>query len=65
MEQLGLYARPGRSREPVYWFEHLAACDDQVAAFVSRWTEFSAQEPELKQQLLLEAEFGIRARQMN
>jgi hypothetical protein len=64
--QLGLYQpSSGRSRKPVYWLEHLAACDDQVAACVSRWSEFSAQEPELKQQLLVEAEFGIRARQIS
>ena len=63
-EQLGLYQPPlGRARKPVYWLEHLVACDDQVAACVSRWSEFSAQEPDLKQQLLVEAEFGIRARQ--
>jgi hypothetical protein len=65
-EQLGLYQPSSdRSRKPVYWLEHLAACDDQVAACVARWSEFSAQEPELKQQLLVEAEFGIRARQTN
>lgn len=62
--QLGLYQPPsGRSAKTVYWFEHLAACDDQVAACVARWREFSAQEPELEQALLVEAEFGIRARQ--
>jgi hypothetical protein len=62
--QLGLYQpSSGRSAKPVYWLEHLAACDDQVAACVSRWREFSAQEPELKRELLVEAEFGIRARQ--
>ena len=64
LEQLGLYQpSSARSRKSVYWLEHLAACDDQVAACVGRWSEFSAQEPELKQQLLVEAEFGIRARQ--
>ncbi len=65
-EQLGLYQpSSGRSRKPIYWLEHLVACDDQVAACVSRWSEFSAQEPELKQQLLVEAEFGIRSRQVS
>ena len=64
-EQLGLYAPPGKSRKPVYWLEHLAACDDQVAACVSRWSEFSAQEPELKEELLVEAEYAIRARKVS
>jgi hypothetical protein len=65
-EQLGLYqASSGRSAKPVYWLEHLAACDDQVTACVSRWREFSAQEPELVRELLAEAELGIRARQIN
>lgn len=63
--QLGLYQpSSGRSAKPVYWLEHLAACDDQVAACVSRWHGFSAQEPELSRELLVEAEFGIRARQV-
>jgi hypothetical protein len=62
-EQLGLYQPSSRrSRKPVFWLEHLAACEEQVTACVSRWSEFSAQEPELKQQLLVESEFGIRAR---
>jgi hypothetical protein len=62
-EQLGLYQpSSARSRKSVYWLEHLAGCDDQVAACVSRWSEFSAQEPELKEELLVEAEFAIRAR---
>ncbi len=62
--QLGLcQPSSGRSVKPVYWIEHLASCDGQVAACVSRWRDFSAQEPELKQQLLVEAEFWIRARQ--
>ena len=63
-EQLGLYQpSSGRSSKSIYWLEHLVACDDQVAACLLRWREFSAQEPELKQQLLVEAEFGIRGRQ--
>lgn len=62
--QLDLYQpSSGRAAKPVYWLEHLAACEDQVMACVSRWREFSAQEPELAQELLVEAEFGIRARQ--
>lgn len=65
-QQLGLYQPTSdRSAKPVYWFEHLAACDDQVAACVSRWREFSALEPELTHALLVEAEFGIRSRQVS
>jgi len=65
-EELGLYqASSGRSAKPAYWLEHLAACDDQVTACVSRWREFSAQEPELAGELLIESELGIRTRQIN
>lgn len=53
----------GGGPKPEYSIPHLAACEDQVVASVSRWREFGASEPELQQRLLTEVGFGINARQ--
>ena len=53
----------GGAPKPAYYIQHLAACEDQVVACVSRWRDFGANEPELQQRLLAEVGFGINARQ--
>jgi hypothetical protein len=45
-----------------YSIPHLAACEDQVADFVSRWARFAKDEPEIQQRLLMESTLGIRSR---
>jgi hypothetical protein len=57
--QLGLYAASA------YSIPHLAACEDQVADFVSRWASFAKDEPEIQQRLLTESTLGIRSRISN
>jgi hypothetical protein len=51
-----------RGAKPIYSIEHLAACDDQVVACVSRWRAFATFEPDIQQRLLTEVAFGIRGR---
>jgi hypothetical protein len=53
----------GGGPKPVYSMQHLAACENQVAACVARWREFGANEPELQQRLITEVAFGIQGRQ--
>jgi len=53
----------GGSPQPVYAIPHLAACENQVVACVSRWQEFGVNEPELQQRLIAEVAFGTYARQ--
>lgn len=53
----------GGGPKPVYSIPHLAACEDQAVACVSRWREFGDNEPELQQRLITEVAFGIDARQ--
>jgi hypothetical protein len=53
----------GGGPKPVYSIQHLAACDDQVVACVTRWREFGVNEPELQQRLITEVAFGIQGRQ--
>jgi hypothetical protein len=57
--QLGLYDASA------YAIPHLAACEDQVAGFVSRWASFAKDEPEIQQRLLTESTLGIRSRMSN
>jgi hypothetical protein len=62
--QLGLYEPAIKKRganPPVFSMDHLAACEDQVAACVNRWEEFGFNEPELQQRLITEASFGINS----
>lgn len=47
----------------VFSLDHLAACDDQVVAYVARWHEIAVSEPELQRTLLTEVAFGIYTRQ--
>ena len=66
--QLGLYApatvkrRGLRGDKPVYSLEHLAASDDQVVAFTTRWREFEVNDPKLLERLLAEAAYAISSR---
>ena len=59
----GLRKLFGGGPRPAYSIPHLAACEDQAVACVSRWREFGGSEPELQQRLLTEVGFGINARQ--
>ncbi len=53
------------STPPVFSLDHLAACDDQVVAYVARWQEIALAEPQLQGALLIEVAFGIYARQQS
>jgi hypothetical protein len=51
----------GRRAKRVYSLEHLAACDEQVVAFVARWREFATNEPDIQQRLFTETAFSLRS----
>lgn len=54
----GLFGRT-LDEKPVVSMAHLAACEDQVFACVSRWQEFGVSEPELQQRLITDVSFAI------
>lgn len=70
-QELGLYepmSEKGRGflmpkEKPVFSLDHLAACDDQVVAYIAHWHELGVSEPELQRTLLTEVAYGIYTRQ--
>jgi hypothetical protein len=68
--ELGLYEPVIKKRawygkmvddKPVYWVEHLAACDDQAVACAARWHDFEAAEQEVGR-LVTEVAFAVESR---